>query len=198
MIKFFRKIRERLLTENKFSKYLLYAIGEIALVVIGILIALQINNSNENRIQENELGDLMKSISIAIQSDIKSLKLIKTGSFSTGQMLSKEPTVGHVSINEVDYPIYKYEFQFFAKGRDRIAECKTYKTHLVEDEVEEFILYDYVEPSVNVVYDAIPNAPDFDRLGQMKQVSFKKAYFLIAPILTLLIHLPWAYFLFLS
>ena len=49
MIKFFRKIRQKLLSENKFSKYLLYAIGEIALVVIGILIALQINNWNESR-----------------------------------------------------------------------------------------------------------------------------------------------------
>tara|TARA_R110001632_G_scaffold129726_2_gene243805 strand:- start:335 stop:1087 length:753 start_codon:yes stop_codon:yes gene_type:complete len=49
MIKFLRRIRQRLLTENKFNKYLLYAIGEIILVVIGILIALQINNWNENR-----------------------------------------------------------------------------------------------------------------------------------------------------
>ncbi|WP_298903868.1 DUF6090 family protein [uncultured Psychroserpens sp.] len=49
MIKFFRRIRQRLLSENKFSKYLLYAIGEIILVVIGILIALQINNWNEER-----------------------------------------------------------------------------------------------------------------------------------------------------
>ena len=49
MIKFFRRIRQKLLSENKFSKYLLYAIGEIVLVVIGILIALQINNWNENR-----------------------------------------------------------------------------------------------------------------------------------------------------
>ena len=49
MIKFFRKIRQKLLSENKFSKYLIYAIGEIALVVIGILIALQINNQNEAR-----------------------------------------------------------------------------------------------------------------------------------------------------
>ena len=49
MIKFFRKIRQRLLTENKFSKYLLYAIGEIILVVVGILIALSINNWNENQ-----------------------------------------------------------------------------------------------------------------------------------------------------
>ena len=52
MIKFFRKIRQRLLSENKFSKYLFYAIGEIVLVVIGILIALQINNWNENRKQQ--------------------------------------------------------------------------------------------------------------------------------------------------
>jgi len=48
MIKFFRHVRQKLLAENRFSKYLLYAIGEIILVVIGILIALQINNWNEN------------------------------------------------------------------------------------------------------------------------------------------------------
>lgn len=52
MIRFFRLIRQQLLTENKFSKYLLYAIGEIVLVVIGILIALQINNWNENQKKE--------------------------------------------------------------------------------------------------------------------------------------------------
>ena len=55
MIKFFRRIRQQLLIENKFSKYLLYAIGEIVLVVIGILIALQINNWNEsNRDKKQE------------------------------------------------------------------------------------------------------------------------------------------------
>jgi hypothetical protein len=49
MIKFFRKIRQKMLSENRFITYLIYAIGEIVLVVIGILIALQINNWNENR-----------------------------------------------------------------------------------------------------------------------------------------------------
>lgn len=47
MITFFRKIREKLLSKNQFSTYFLYAIGEIVLVVIGILIALQINNWND-------------------------------------------------------------------------------------------------------------------------------------------------------
>ena len=47
MINFFRKIRQKLLSENRIRKYLLYGIGEIILVVIGILIALQINSWNE-------------------------------------------------------------------------------------------------------------------------------------------------------
>jgi hypothetical protein len=62
MIKFFRKIRQKMLTENKFSKYLIYAIGEILLVVIGILIALSINNWNQERIQKLEEQSIVKNI----------------------------------------------------------------------------------------------------------------------------------------
>ena len=54
MIKFFRKIRQDLLMENKTGKYFKYAIGEIVLVVIGILIALQINNWNGNLKQQQK------------------------------------------------------------------------------------------------------------------------------------------------
>lgn len=72
MIKFFRKIRQKLLSENKFSKYLLYAIGEIVLVVIGILIALQINNWNESRKQEVEQIKLLQNFKNSIVSDIES------------------------------------------------------------------------------------------------------------------------------
>ncbi len=57
MIQFFRKIRHQLLTESKLGKYLIYALGEIVLVVIGILIALGINNIQQNKIlrQKEEL-----------------------------------------------------------------------------------------------------------------------------------------------
>ena len=54
MLRFFRQIRQRLLTENRFSKYLLYAVGEILLVVIGILIALQVDNWNQERQERDE------------------------------------------------------------------------------------------------------------------------------------------------
>ncbi len=61
MIKFFRRIRQQLLSENKFSKYLIYALGEIVLVVIGILIALQLNNLNASiKINKEEKISLYK------------------------------------------------------------------------------------------------------------------------------------------
>ena len=69
MIKFFRKIRQRLLTENKFSKYLIYAIGEIILVVIGILIALQINNWNEHKKLKKEYVSDLKAIKENLEKD---------------------------------------------------------------------------------------------------------------------------------
>lgn len=73
MIKFFRKIRQKLLTENKFSKYLLYAIGEIVLVVIGILIALQINNWNENRKLKGAEIKLLQNFKTSIENDTLNL-----------------------------------------------------------------------------------------------------------------------------
>lgn len=85
MIKLFRRIRQKLLSENKTGKYFKYAIGEIFLVVIGILIALQINNWNQDRIQSQELNDLMKSISSAVKSDVRYLKLIRTGRENIGK-----------------------------------------------------------------------------------------------------------------
>lgn len=74
MIKFFRHIRQRLLSENKFSKYLIYAIGEIVLVVIGILIALQINNWNENRKNEDLEIAYLKGIQSNLVNDIDELE----------------------------------------------------------------------------------------------------------------------------
>ncbi|WP_149277768.1 DUF6090 family protein [Pareuzebyella sediminis] len=71
MIKFFRKIRQRLLTENKFSKYLLYAIGEIVLVVIGILIALQINNWNEKQKLAEKTQEYYGQLLDDLKSDFK-------------------------------------------------------------------------------------------------------------------------------
>ena len=77
MIKFFRHIRKRLIGENRFSKYLLYAIGEIILVVIGILIALQINNWNNNELNKKEEALILKILNFEFNKNKKDLKIIK-------------------------------------------------------------------------------------------------------------------------
>jgi hypothetical protein len=73
MIKFFRKTRQQMINENKTGKYLKYAIGEIVLVVIGILIALSINNWNENRKQHLNDIEFLKNLRAELSIDTTSL-----------------------------------------------------------------------------------------------------------------------------
>ncbi|WP_296700580.1 hypothetical protein [Algoriphagus sp.] len=73
MIKFFRKIRQKLLSENRFSKYVLYAIGEIALVMIGILLALQVNNANELSKQKSLVATYKNNLIIELKADLNGI-----------------------------------------------------------------------------------------------------------------------------
>ncbi len=77
MIKLFRGIRQKLLVENRFNKYLLYAIGEIVLVVNGILIALQINNWNEENNQIKAEDNFYTNIKIDLNQDLEFIKLVQ-------------------------------------------------------------------------------------------------------------------------
>jgi len=87
MIKFFRSIRQNLLNEGKTAKYLKYAIGEIALVMIGILLALQVNNWNEKRKSILREKIYIQSIYKDLKSDIKKIN-------SCSETLSKQYIIG--------------------------------------------------------------------------------------------------------
>jgi hypothetical protein len=76
MIKFFRKIRQNLLMENKTGTYFKYAIGEIVLVVIGILIALSINNWNETNKNEREQIVFLNNLKNDLKNDLIQLDQI--------------------------------------------------------------------------------------------------------------------------
>ena len=78
MIKFFRRIRYNLMEKNKTGKYLKYALGEIILVVIGILIALAISNWNSHRIENNRNRKLLVKLSKELDQNIARCKLIDT------------------------------------------------------------------------------------------------------------------------
>jgi len=85
MIKFFRQIRYNLMEQNKTGKYFKYAIGEIVLVVIGILIALSINNWNERTKLKIEEQKLISSLIKEIESNVDKLKI----SINTNQTIVK-------------------------------------------------------------------------------------------------------------
>ena len=69
MIRFFRTIRQRLLAQGRIVRYLTYAIGEILLVVIGILIALQVNNWNQQRNREAQEVKMLKELALNLRAD---------------------------------------------------------------------------------------------------------------------------------
>jgi hypothetical protein len=124
MIKFFRKIRQDLLSEGKTIKYLKYAIGEIILVVIGILIALSINNWNENRKARNAQNSLLINLyenlgadSIVLQTTRQDMLAIRETqrqlhAFRKGQLKTTEignphkirGSVRNYSITQANHP----------------------------------------------------------------------------------------------
>ncbi len=77
MIKFFRKIRQNLLSEGKTGKYLKYAFGEIILVIVGILIALWLNNQNQQRIESQESSTLKLTLKQELVENKKTFKRYK-------------------------------------------------------------------------------------------------------------------------
>ncbi|WP_432411181.1 DUF6090 family protein [Rasiella sp. SM2506] len=90
MIKFFRKIRYDLIGKNKTGKYLKYAIGEIILVVIGILVALQINNWNEHRKITHAEIEILHNLKTELKFNLEELKKINkqhTSEFEDGMYL---------------------------------------------------------------------------------------------------------------
>lgn len=78
MIKFFQKIRQNLVLENKTSKYFKYAFGEIVLVIIGILIALQINNWNQQQNLNSEEKKILQSLRSELEENIVKFDSIYT------------------------------------------------------------------------------------------------------------------------
>lgn len=69
MLNIFRKVRWSFISKNKISGYLLYAVGEVLLVMIGILLALQVNNWNEQRKETKELNNILRIISYDMETD---------------------------------------------------------------------------------------------------------------------------------
>ncbi len=102
MIHFFRKIRQGLLTDNRLSKYLLYAVGEIVLVVIGILIALSVNTFNEKKKDRELEAFTLHSLYDELSANEKELQKTMEYHHRSTQALATLMTIN--SENYASYP----------------------------------------------------------------------------------------------
>ena len=126
MIKFFRQIRQKILSEKKLFKYLLYAIGEIILVVIGILIALQIDNWNENRKAEIEEIKILKNLKSDLEETLIEFANAVEHNKSTIAEISK---IQHHQKNELPYiDSLDYSFGVIPHFYFSLATSSTYKS----------------------------------------------------------------------
>lgn len=167
MIKFFRKIRHKLIMENNTGTYLKYAIGEIFLVVIGILIALQINNWNENKIKRSSELTYYSNIKNRLLDDKKLIQSqINYNSRYENQFKyaneiieiddrTKIDTLGKIAINLTNYSDFD--------GRDNIyesminsGEIKLLKNNEIIEGVRELEEdYLYINRIEKIHYDAM-------------------------------------------
>lgn len=147
MLKFFRSIRKKLLKESKFKNYIIYAIGEILLVMIGILLALQFNNWNSNRQAKNTLKNTLKIVVSDLKRDtITAMQLIKI--MDVSQKTGDSILAGKVTLNNVgEYPrtrslVTLYQpFNIQTKGYDilkSIADQKISEQDSVFDYLTQF------------------------------------------------------------
>ncbi|MDF0717404.1 DUF6090 family protein [Muricauda sp. 334s03] len=117
MTKLFRRLRQKLLQENRFTKYLLYALGEIILVVIGILLALQINNWNEHRKEETSKKKLMLNIRAELMENKLRMEHHILGLHNSNAILNKvlQFSTGPLHIPMDSLKLYLKEMQYYGE-----------------------------------------------------------------------------------
>ena len=135
MIKFFRKIRQNLLSEGKTGKYLKYAIGEIVLVVIGILIAVWINGKYNEAQNEKKTQAILKQVQKELITDIKEAKRIfgkKLESISYAQnIINDKLTVEDFKNNPLTV-FFSYRMVSFSNKKTGFERFKQNLEHLPE------------------------------------------------------------------
>ncbi len=175
------KFRQKLLSENKFSKYLIYTIGEIILVVIGILIALQVNNQNQIKNEKRALKNYLDKIAINVKSDIEVAELmIETRTQQSllcaeaTELISKKDWSDQRKItNAVFAMIIEQPLNFNRSGFESLKNSG-YLQHLDIYEIEALI-YEYYNSVDNVIFEETSLqtwANDLD-LELHKAVSFQ-------------------------
>ncbi|MEY8847282.1 DUF6090 family protein [Psychroserpens sp. XS_ASV72] len=181
MIKYFRKIRQNLLTENKFGKYLTYAIGEIILVVIGILIALSINNWNENNKLEKETNKVLLQMRDEFSRNQNELKIkieqhkfVKESVDELSELVRPNPK--EIEKSKLDSLMFSMIYIPAFNPSTDIASSE--KLMLVDDILKNYVAdwklnYDYYKYSIKIIDDSQTQQLDEFLIENYQYKNFK-------------------------
>lgn len=149
MISIFKKIRQKLIMKNQTGKYLRYAIGEIALVMIGILLALQVNNWNEKRISKtNEINTLLQ-----LNSDLKTnlIELTDLKSFIKNRADAGPKILHHFKTSNKSTDSLRLWIEEFSGGNIFNNANTTYKN--IENNENNIISNDSLRLKITLIYE---------------------------------------------
>ncbi len=158
-MKIFRNVRQKLAAENKVMAYLRYAIGEIFLVVIGILIALQVNNWNEKRKDTNFEHEILSLIdqnleqdSVALSSELSKTKL---AIHLTDRLLEQVKLKNYYN-DSLNYWMGKIiSFERFRSQSSAYEMLKSKGLENISDKTLQMALISYYDQSLYQVYQAL-------------------------------------------
>ena len=180
MIKFFRHIRQSFIMENKTSKYFTYAIGEIVLVVIGILIALQINNWNENRLEKIQEQSILSNLNREFVQNKQALNASITTNeeaFKAGLALMQLMEKDQAKIANVnrDSLLYKtVEFSNYTPSENAISDLlQSGRLQLLQNETLKDLLYEWSR----IMAEAIEHYEGFDSKVEDELIPFLSKHY---------------------
>ena len=147
MIKFFRRLRQNMIKENKVTKYVLYAIGEIVLVVIGILIALSINNNNEDnkarKLEVKYLKNLQTDIGLELKNNDSIIHYRLATAQAAAELLNFKPLENASDILSLEITINKvYTRKTFIPTNNTYKELLSSGNlnYITNDSIKEYLM----------------------------------------------------------
>lgn len=183
MISFFRKIRQKLLSQNRVTRYLVYALGEIFLVVIGILVALEVNNWNEEKKIRTFERDILSLLDVNLASD----SLLMSKRLEQAQMANQltDSLLNQVALGDYNEQLNLWmgkiiNFQRFKSQSSAFEVLKSKGIENISDKKLQLALIGYYDISLFRVYQTnsdVENAFNNDWVPVMKEKMSDFVYY---------------------
>ena len=171
MIRFFRKVRKKVLSESKYKQYFIYAIGEILLVAIGILIAVQVNNWNTSQKRNVLEKQMLREVKVGLEADLSDININLKGHLKI--LNSQNIIIEWLDSNREYSDSLSYHFPNVSSGTVFLSNYGPYKT--LNQIGIRLISNDRLRDQITKVYDIVYEGYSMhNKIYKEFQISFHK------------------------